>query len=307
MKIQLDLIAEFRSYLKTGGKSKFTLIQYPQYVKNLYDFTGGDLLSVDKKALGRYIDSLRERELGYATLKRYLSGISTFYEFLAWNEYVDQNPVPAVKKHYLKPFNKSNDTAQRRQCISIDQASALVQSILDPREKAVVVLLLKTGVRRHELSELDFADVDMPNQIMRLKPTAKRSKLEVYIDEETTTVLNRWLLQREKTNKHNLPALFLDRFGNRLSPVAVARIVTKHAAAIGLHNPSSDRDQLQSRFTTHCCRHWFVTQLRRARMPREFIQQLRRDAINEAIDTYDHVEEDELKKSYLACIPHLGL
>jgi integrase/recombinase XerD len=302
-----ELIDEFRSSLKTSGKSKFTLIQYPQYVKNLADFVGGDLLSVDKKVLDRYLAHLRERELGNSAIARYFSGISTFFKFLVWNEYVDQNPVPALKEHYPQVFGKKSCNNHWRKLISIDQAKALVASIFDPRELAVVVLLLKSGIRRNELSTLDLDDVDLPNHTLHLKPTAKRTNLEVYFDDEAILVLKRWLLQREKDNKKHLSAFFLDRFGNRLSPVAVARIVLKHGIANGLHDTSSD--DIEDHFTTHCCRHWFVTHLRRAGMPREFIQFLRGDAITEAIDTYDHVGEgvDEVKASYLGKIPKLGL
>jgi integrase/recombinase XerD len=42
-------------------------------------------------------------------------------------------------------------------------------------------------------------------------------------------------------------------------------------------------------------------------MPREFIQELRGDTRGDAIDVYDHVQPDELKKTYLECIPQLGI
>ncbi|UEC43438.1 MAG: hypothetical protein METHAR1v1_1400004 [Methanothrix sp.] len=57
----------------------------------------------------------------------------------------------------------------------------------------------------------------------------------------------------------------------------------------------------------HCCRHWFTTHLRRAGMPREFIQGLRGDVRKEAIDIYDHIDRKELRESYLAHIPQLGI
>jgi len=38
-------------------------------------------------------------------------------------------------------------------------------------------------------------------------------------------------------------------------------------------------------------------------MPREFIQELRGDVRREAIDIYDHIDKEELRKSYLAYLP----
>jgi integrase/recombinase XerD len=45
----------------------------------------------------------------------------------------------------------------------------------------------------------------------------------------------------------------------------------------------------------------------RAGMPREFIQELRGDVRREAIDIYYHVDMEELRRSYLAHIPQLGV
>jgi len=42
-------------------------------------------------------------------------------------------------------------------------------------------------------------------------------------------------------------------------------------------------------------------------MPREFIQELRGDRRREAIDIYDHIDRAELRKTYLAYIPQLGV
>jgi integrase/recombinase XerD len=82
-------------------------------------------------------------------------------------------------------------------------------------------------------------------------------------------------------------------------------MVEKVATQVGLHNPTSER--MEDHFSHHCCRHWFTTHLRRAGMPREFIQELRGDVRKEAIDIYDHIDKKELRESYLAHIPQLGV
>lgn len=79
----------------------------------------------------------------------------------------------------------------------------------------------------------------------------------------------------------------------------------KVAKQVGLHDPNSDR--MEDHFSPHSCRHWFTTHLQRAGMPREFIQELRGDARKEAIDIYDHIDRKELRESYLAHIPQMGI
>lgn len=304
---QAALIVAFKADLKDRNLSADTVTQYPQYVHTFYDFTGGNLLGVDDETLIRYLAHLRQRGLGQSTIKRYFASLAAFYDFLMFKKQIAANPVSSMfRKRYLKD-RKTHDTSQRRQCITVDQAKLLVGSILDNRERAVVVLLLKTGMRRHELSELDLDDVDLPNQVIRLKPTAKRSFETAFIDDETIFVLNRWIKLREKDNKKQIPALFLDKFGNRLSKQAIARIVRKHAAVVGLHDPNSTRKQLQKRFSSHCCRHFWATAMFDAGMSREMIKKLRGDSQQEAVDGYYDLTIAKLKARYLACIPKLDI
>jgi integrase/recombinase XerD len=42
-------------------------------------------------------------------------------------------------------------------------------------------------------------------------------------------------------------------------------------------------------------------------MPREFIKVLRGDKRKDTIGIYDHIDREELRKAYLACIPQLGI
>ncbi|MHB8117873.1 MAG: tyrosine-type recombinase/integrase [Methanothrix sp.] len=137
-----------------------------------------------------------------------------------------------------------------------------------------------------------------------LKPTPKRSNRLLFFDHETARILQAWLNIRPGQG-HGGPALFPSTCTERISPMEVDTLTKKHAERVGLHDPGSK--SLQQRFTPHCCRHWFTTHLRRAGMSREFIQELRGDVRKEAIDIYDSIGREELRRSYLAHIPQLGI
>ena len=53
--------------------------------------------------------------------------------------------------------------------------------------------------------------------------------------------------------------------------------------------------------------HWNATHLLRAGMPRDYMQWLRGDAMREAIDIYNHIDPKDVRKSYLAHVPQLGV
>ncbi len=69
------------------------------------------------------------------------------------------NPIIPFKRRYLRKF-KDDNGSESRQIISIEQASLLVNSTLNSRDKAILVLLFKTGIRRGELCNLDLDDLD---------------------------------------------------------------------------------------------------------------------------------------------------
>jgi integrase/recombinase XerD len=265
---------------------------------------GVESIAVNKDVLRGFLEHSRERGLSQRTLELTFSVLSSFYEYLVFEGRISSNPVLAVRKRYLKCY-KDNGDGHERQLISIEDMARMINSTIDIRDKAIITLLAKTGIRRNELISLDASDVDFIENRIRLKPTAKRTNRTLFIDDECSFLLRRWFKVRDGVNKRKSPSLFLSTWGNRISRNDVYLAVTKAAERIDLHNPDSER--MEDHFSPHCCRHWFTTHLRRAGMRREFIQELRGDSRKEAIDIYDHIDLKELKEAYLACIPQLGI
>jgi integrase/recombinase XerD len=295
------MIEEFRADLKTRRLSRDTQLQYPGYVKALSVFNNGDLLGVTDDVLVAYLDHLQSKDLALSSIRRHFAGLGGFYDFLMFKKQIAANPVSSMfKKRYLHEY-KTHDTSQRRKCISVDEARLLVESIMNIREKVVVVVLFKTGIRRRELSTLDITDLDMQNMVIHLKPTAKRSNLDVFYDQETKVVLEKWLKRRKDTD----PALFHNNRGHRFKPNSINAMFKKYATACGLNDPNSKK--LEDKMTPHCCRHWYSTFLLQNGMKREEVMELRGDSAHDSVDLYNHIDKNKLKDHYLACIPQLGL
>jgi integrase/recombinase XerD len=161
-----------------------SILIFNQYLKN----HGLEPLQVDKDVLRDFLDHLLEQNLVQKTIKGYFTKISSFYDFLVYEDYIESNPAPAVRKRYVRSY-KDNDAGQMRKLISIKEMTMLINSTLDIRDKAVITLLAKTGIRRNELITLDIDDIDWVEQSIRLKPTAKRTNRTVFFDDETAFIL----------------------------------------------------------------------------------------------------------------------
>jgi integrase/recombinase XerD len=243
-----------------------------------------------------------ENGVAQRTINAYYSALSSFYNYLVYEEYVDQNPVPPFRKRYLK--DQSSDDGEDRQLISVSEMAGLIMSIIKTRDKAVILLLAKTGIRRGELVRIDLDDINWEKQSIKLKPTPKRSNQTVYFDDECARILKNWKEIRDEAEP-DTNALFINQEGDRLQRNGVYNLVTKHAEKVGIHDPESD--DLEDRFTPHCTRHWFTTHLRRSEMRWEHVKELRGDIIEDSMGPYNHIDHEELRESYLSHIPKLQI
>jgi integrase/recombinase XerD len=303
-----NLIGNFINDCKLRGMSNDAIQKYRSPLLMFQNFLHqqrATLVDVDKDLLRDFIHYLRdERGVKQKTIGTYFSTLSGFYDYLEFEGYIVKNHVLAVRKRYLRHYKNPVYSDSSRKLISVEEMKKLINSVLDTRDKAIITLLAKTGIRRGELISIDIDDIDWIENGITLKPKLKRSNSKVFFDDETARILKRWSRLREQ-REPNCDALFIGERGTRLNRTGVYKAVIKHAERVGLHNPDSDK--LEDHFSPHCCRHWFTTHLRRAGMSREFIQELRGDRRRDAIDIYDHIDKEELREAYLAHIPQLGI
>lgn len=265
---------------------------------------GKDFGGVGVQTLREFLYHIKEKGASHKTMENYFAALSSFYDYLQFEGIVSSNVILPFRKRYLRTYKEDYPDPERR-LLTVEEMSRLVNSILDPRDKALATLLAKTGIRRGELLKIDVDDVNWKEYSITLKPAAKRSNRLVFFDDECAVVLRRWLAVREKI-RPRVKAFFVSYQSlNRLDRNGCYEAVVKYARRLGLHDSRSPR--LEDHFGPHCFRHFFTTFLLRNGMPREYVKELRGDVRREAIDIYHHIDREELRKSYLACVPKLGL
>jgi integrase/recombinase XerD len=300
------LIAAFAQDCKLRRFTSRTIENYIDIINQYISFLESyktDVITAEKDDLINYLATLQARNLKESYIDQMFVALRSFYDFLVEKGKIQVNPIDPFRKRYLRKFKNSGEQSQRK-CLTVEEASKLFHSITDTRDKTILLLLFKTGMRIHELRDLDVSDVDMVNSRLIVKPTPKRSNRILFFDDEVKDHLALWLKVRETRALGN-PALFVFPNGKRMKYQIMRIRIEKYATKIGLHNPTSKRPE--DKFTPHCTRHWFTTHLIRSGMPRDYVKELRGDVRREAIDIYNHIDEKALKESYLAHIPRLGI
>ncbi|MCZ7382291.1 MAG: tyrosine-type recombinase/integrase [Candidatus Methanoperedens sp.] len=305
-----DELKNFSKDCESRGLTKHTVQTYLCNIKVFLNHVQGNPFVVDTNTLRDFLDYLKNMDyirgknnlkgVCNQTMNAYFSAISTYYDFLIYTGKTSNNPVIPFRKRYLAKQKRQYNGENSRQLISIPQMKQLINQDMPIQHKIILLIMAKTGVRRGELLSMDIDDINLVRKEIVLKPKAKRTNRLVFFDDETAGVLKIYLKWRESRAKSR--AVFISPYGNRMHKDTINDIVGIYALKLGLHDPNGN---LNKKLTAHCFRHFFTTHLRRAGMPREFIQELRGDSRNEAIDIYDHIGLDELREAYNDCIPSI--
>lgn len=264
-----------------------------------------------KTQLKSYAAELQRLKRAPSTFQSHFAAISSLFSYMIEEEMIENNPVPQFQERYMRLIGrqvKRGKDEERRQLISVQQASEFIASIGDVRDRTINAGLAKLGVRREEFVAIDVEDIDHEKQRIRIKDHfPKRSNSWVYFDDEYHRLMKRWLKVRQSRGADPDKGPFITgQHGERLGAKSgLYNAVVGYAVEFGIHDPKSKH--LHEKFGAHCWRHWFTTHLIRAGMPGYMVAELRGDSETHTMDIYNHVDHEELRRVYQARMPKLGL
>ena len=161
------------------------------------------------------------------------------------------------------------------------------------RDKAILELLYASGLRVGELSSLNLRDLDVDNRLLRVLGKGSKHR-EVFMGKTAQHSLKSYLLNSRplllKKNKNN--ALFLNKFGYRLSKRSVQDMVSRYSLM-----------SIGEKINPHMLRHSFATHLLDGGADIKVVQELLGHSSPSTTQIYTHVSLEESKKKYLAFHP----
>ena len=330
-----DPIGYFLQDMTYHGKSDRTQSAYERVLRRFEAFLDGSgtVSDASHRDCMAWIHSLRRSEAADSTIATYASYLHRFYAYMAQIGAFDSNPMTLV----VEEMDEGIDSNPSRREVAMPELREFLERVSHPLDHAVIVTLLKTGMRVGELCNLDFRDLTLsdpgpmravagesvqpraqldgrgPSMYVSPNPAAgeveageersasnKRKRSTVIpVDEELETALARWLAIRPDAQSDAEP-LFVSTSGSwgaRLTPDMVHHIVERHASAVGWHRSGGDAEE---NVTPHYFRHFFTTHLRDRTGDRGIVKYLRGDVGSDIIDTYTHNWGDRVRETYEA-------
>lgn len=103
------------------------------------------------------------------------------------------------------------------------------------RDKAILYLLLDTGIRHDEISNLQVGDVDFKSGAITIRKGKGRKFRTVYIGSKTRKALNAYMRRRQGAKPTE--TLWIKPDGKPLSKDGLKQMIARRAAIVGLPKP----------------------------------------------------------------------
>ncbi len=282
-------IENFITYLRdVRGFSPHTLRNYSIDLIEYQKHSNGN---ISEKTIRNYLHALTLESKSKATIARKLSAIRSFAKYLVRNKELKENPAaliatPKQKKRLPKALTLEDIAAFIALCD--------VTSYLGFRDRTIMEVLYSSGIRVAELCGLDKKDFSYADRTIKVMGKGKKMRI-AYLTKDAANWLFKYLnhplrhLDSEKHQKEkDLRAVFLNRFGVRLTSRSVDRIFSLICKNNGL----------SGHITPHTFRHSIATHLLENGLDLKTIQELLGHASLKTTTIYTAVSTKLKRKTY---------
>lgn len=269
---------------KTIKAYRIDLSQFKSYAKEQEEGSSKELIC-------SYLESLHSKYKP-KSIKRKLATLKAFYEYLTYEEIIEDNPFSKIhlkikepiilpriipEKILTKILNEAYHTLER--CKTVYSERCVIRDI------AVLELLFATGLRVSELCNLKADDVNLSDSYIKTFGKGSKERIIQICTPDVLTALKQYK-KCFKAEIDNTGYFFVNRLSNRLSDQSVRFMINKYA------------NQISStvHVTPHMFRHTFATMLLESDVDIRYIQQILGHSSITTTEIYTHVSTAKQKQ-----------
>lgn len=258
-----SLIRRFEQHLIGTGMSPATVANYLADIRDFARWLSASraagavssdpLIGTEVVDVRHYCAALEGQGRSIATINRHLQAVRKFYDLIAQEGLCSHNPARAVERlaERSTPPRRVLEDEQVQEMLS---AAGHHMDGLSQRNRAILLVLLDTGIKVRELIDLRVYDLDLSlgRGYVRVREDLSVGGRPLQLSPETNAALHAYM--RVRSPALGVDHLFVSRQGRPLSARSLQRLVTECARAAGLEGVSARtfrrtfaRDALQDR------------------------------------------------------------
>jgi len=309
----LDLYIKYLKYEK--NLSNTSVISYK---KDIEQFTGYLLKKhgskngpetgvISLEIFRKYLKEIDFSRYSKNTVIRKYSSLKSFFKFLENNEIlsgsISSYIIPPKKDGHLYSFLSQPEINKVLNCIDTSAANGT-------RDRALIEFIYSTGARVSEVENLKNGDIDIEKNEAKVIGKGRKPR-SVYLNSQAAYWLKEYekyktsqrsaaasgseaLISMNKKYKNIMEnAVFLNRFGKKLSARSMRSIVIKYVKL----------SQIDKKISPHGIRHTFATHLLQEGAGIREIQELLGHADISTTQIYTHLNIKKIRQEYNKCHP----
>ncbi len=223
----------FGRHLRAANRSPMTLRSYLEAIRQLDAFLADrgmprSVANITREHVESFIGDQLERLKPASAANRFRS-LQQYFRWVLEEGEIKVNPMARMKAPHVPetppPVIREDDLRKLlAACAGADFDAR--------RDKAIITLLIDTGVRRAELAGLTVEDVDFGAEVFRVVGKGSRPRV-VPMGAKATQALDRYLRVRSKHSEARSPWLWLGRRGH-LNDSGVSQMLRRRAHDAGI-------------------------------------------------------------------------
>lgn len=289
------MLQSFIDYLQYEKRySPLTVLAYQTDLEQFRDFLSSEFEGVllekaTHHQIRAWIVSLTLKQNQASSLKRKVSALKSFYKYLLKKNCVQANPASKIITPKMKErLPKYIEQKQINQLLDENKELLFTEDYEGQQSKLIIEMLYQTGMRRAELINLKWSDIDAHQE--QIKITGKGNKQRIipcskYLLQNLEYFKQ---LQQEKFQSLNNYYVFLTDSGQPLYPNFVYRTVKMYMSYC----------TSASKKSPHVLRHSFATHLSNNGAKLNDIKELMGHASLASTQVYTHNTIEQLKEIY---------
>lgn len=206
------------------GKSKRTIYGHRKKLERFFNFVGKPYTDVGVYDVRYYLGTEKERGLKNSTIEHTRTVISGFFSWLTMEEEIPKNPCASIK-----PIKVPKEDRHAFNAVELD---ALRHTCNTPRERALIEVLVSSGVRAAELCNLTLRDVNFDSMELYVRQGKGGKDRTTYISDVAKMHLQMYIKQRKETGD----VLFYSKKHSKLSVSGIEDIVKRIGKRAGVTN-----------------------------------------------------------------------
>lgn len=269
------ILRRYVACIRIDGKSEGTIKQYARTCTKLAELIGKPYTEMSAYDIRYYLAELKEKGCQNRSIENQRANISAFFQWMFTEEIIQRNPCAKIapikcEEKVRLPFTAVQLDALRLACRS-------------EKERAMIEVLVSSGIRCEELTNLEVGDIDIRNRTVLVRNGKGGKSRKTFMSDVASDHLEKYLNERKDTQT----TLFLARTGDKYSPRGIEDMISKIGRRANVENVHP-----------HRFRRTFATNLYKRGMDIHEIQRLMGHSNVQTTLGYIYTDDEQIRAAY---------